>query len=122
VNPAASATLETLRKLRIRLGVVSDNTAFWYRKQAELIGLERHVDPDLVFLSYRFGVQKDLGGGASLFEVALRRIDPTVTLVIDDRAHNVRRAHEYGFQVMRYSMEEEDSLLARMAEGGYIQQ
>jgi FMN phosphatase YigB (HAD superfamily) len=120
VNPAATTILETLRNVGVRLGVVSDNTSFWYRKQAELIALERYLDPDLVFLSYLFGVHKHAGRGANLFDVASHRLDPRVTLVIDDRADNLRRAHEYRFQVMKYSMDEESSLLTRMAQGGYL--
>lgn len=107
-NREADALLASLAERHVRVGVVSDNTTFWYEKQARLIGLDRFVDSSLLFLSFRLGVTK--GDVPGLFEIAAASVDPDVALVVDDREECVRRARMLGFEARHYSLEWNRSL------------
>lgn len=104
-NQQAHQILETAMNEGLRIGITSDNTSFWFPKQARLIDLEKYTDQDIVFLSYRLGLHKDLEQGG-LFDVAANAVDPSNTLVVDDRAKNVRRAVKHGFRAHLYSIHE----------------
>ncbi len=80
-----------------RAGVITDNTAFWYPRQRDALGLDRIIDPELEFVSFRAGVRKRDRPG--LFDVAAERCDPARTVVIDDRWRNLDRASALGFHV-----------------------
>jgi FMN phosphatase YigB (HAD superfamily) len=109
-NPEASDVLHSLVDAELRVGVVSDNTTFWYDKQARITGLDRVADPDLLFLSFRFGVTKEAVPG--LLEIAATSVAPNATLVVDDRTDHVDRARELRFHAVRYSPDWSDSLSA----------
>jgi len=99
-NPRAFDILDRTRSRKIQIGVVSDNTAFWYGKQAQCLNLDNYLAPQLLFLSYLFHQNKDAG----LFGIAATRVEPTVTLVVDDKQRNIERAQGYGFHAHRYSL------------------
>ncbi|WP_159031078.1 HAD family hydrolase [Streptomyces acidiscabies] len=101
VNPSAETMLSTAAPGR-RVGIVSNNTTFWYAKQSGRLRLDKWIDPDLVFLSCREGVSKGTPG-EGLFERAATRVDPATTLVIEDRPRNVARAGSAGFRTLTYS-------------------
>lgn len=104
-NQQAHQVLETAKSKGFRIGIISDNTSFWFPKQARLIDLGKYADQSIVFLSYRLGLHKDLERGG-LFDVAASVIDPSSTLVVDDRAKNVCQAVQHGFRARLYSMYE----------------
>ncbi|HEV2376348.1 MAG TPA: hypothetical protein VGS19_29780 [Streptosporangiaceae bacterium] len=101
-NPAARQAVQLVGQGGARWGFISDNTAFWFRKQMNLLGLGgRRAELD--FLSFNEGASK-AGTSPSLFEIAAARVTPGRTLVIDDQPLNVTRAHGLGFQAAVYSM------------------
>jgi len=100
-NPESSALVRALEERRARIGVLSNNTAFWYPKQARLAGIEHAVDPELVFLSFRARVTKEDVPG--LFEVAANRVPAlAATVVVDDQLELVRQARRVGFRAIHY--------------------
>ncbi|GAV40789.1 hypothetical protein Saa2_03684 [Streptomyces acidiscabies] len=101
VNPSAETMLSTAAPGH-RVGIVSNNTTFWYAKQSGRLRLDKWIDPDLVFLSCREGVSKGTPG-EGLFERAATQVDPATTLVIEDRPRNVARAGSAGFRTLTYS-------------------
>lgn len=101
-NPDAAALLRLAAARYRRIGLVSDNTAFWYPWQAAELRLDDVLDPGLVFLSYLRGVSKSDRPG--LYEAVADHVRPRRTLVIDDRGHNLERARALGFRTARYAM------------------
>lgn len=101
-NPDAHELLGTWRASGLRLGIISDNTSFWYPRQAALVGLEAFIEPELVFLSYEHGATKSDDPG--LLDVAARSVDPSRTVVVDDRQHNIDSARRRGYAAVRYAM------------------
>ncbi|MFM9443405.1 HAD family hydrolase [Streptomyces acidiscabies] len=99
-NPAAETLLTAAGDQRV--GIISNNTTFWYAKQAARLRLDKWIDPALVFLSCREGVSKGTPG-EGLFERAARRLDPATTLVVEDRPRNLSRAGAAGFRTVAYS-------------------
>lgn len=112
-NHDARPVLDMLRASGIHIGVVSDTTSFWYPKEARLLELESYADARLLFLSFVFGVDKKQETGG-LFECAATVLDPSTTLVVDDRAVNLDRARSVGFHAVKYRMEEEGIHLAEV--------
>ena len=104
LRPSAdAAALLRLAAVRYeRIGLVSDNTAFWYSWQAAELKLDDVLDPGLVYLSYLHGTSKSDRPG--LYATAAERVRPHRTLVIDDRAHNLERANALGFRTSCYAM------------------
>jgi FMN phosphatase YigB (HAD superfamily) len=102
-NPLAAEILDDLHRRGARIGLMTDNTSFWFPKQSALIGFDEVLDEKLILLSYEQGVSKSDRPG--LMEVAAERSTPASTLVVDDREHNLALARELGFQVLGYSME-----------------
>ncbi|HEX2087255.1 MAG TPA: hypothetical protein VHF89_16350 [Solirubrobacteraceae bacterium] len=102
-GPYAERILREVAARSVRIGVISNNTCFWYPRQERLLGLDRYVDPDLVFLSCRVGVAKD-SEPRGLFAVAADALEPPTTLVVDDKDKNVTRARACGFRAVRYEM------------------
>lgn len=89
---------------RRRIGIVSNNTTFWYARQSAALDLPRFVDPGLVFLSCTEGVSK--GTRPGLLEIAAARTDPGRTLVVEDRPAHIRRAAGLGFETLQFSLAE----------------
>ncbi|HEX2680243.1 MAG TPA: hypothetical protein VHQ03_03035 [Candidatus Dormibacteraeota bacterium] len=108
-NPFAFDILERARRQIGRIGVVSENTSFWYPIQARLLSLEQYVDQELVFLSFELQLNKD-----GLLNVATSRVNPALTLVVEDRPHNVEFARRHGFQVFRYESDDADRSFASL--------
>ncbi len=114
-NPEATKLLTALAARGIRVGAVSDNTAFWYERQARIAGLDRSADRALLFLSFQLGVTKDDVPG--LFEIAADAVPSASALVVDDRVENVARARALGFHAIRYPPNWKHSLSAAVMEG-----
>lgn len=104
-NPVAEQLLTAAAGSGRRLGVASNNTAFWFAKQWEVLGLARYVHPMFVFVSHQHGVEKNaLGRG--LLDIAAEHVDPSRALLVDDRHENLERAARIGFRTLRYAMDE----------------
>lgn len=102
-NPAAGELLAAASADGARpVGIASNNTSFWYAKQARRLDLDRWVDPGLVFLSCRLGVSKN-SPGRGLLEVAAEHTRPRSTLIVEDRAANLARARTLGFRTFAYT-------------------
>lgn len=102
-NPVAGRLLAAASADGTRpVGIASNNTSFWYAKQAERLDLARWIDPELVFLSCWLGVTKS-SPGRGLLEVAAEHTRPRSTLVVEDRAANLARARELGFRTYAYA-------------------
>lgn len=96
----AAPLLDGLADAVDRLGIVSDNTSFWFDKQDQMLGLaRRQIDP--LLLSFRSGLRKS-DRPRGLYDVAAEMCDPAMTLVVDDRDRNVERAREAGFHVLKF--------------------
>ncbi|AZM53132.1 hypothetical protein DMA15_11450 [Streptomyces sp. WAC 01529] len=104
-NPSADLMLKTAQDAENRIGIISNNTSFWFAKQWNWLGLGDYIDPDLVFVSHTLGVSKSTPG-TGLFECAARVVRPRDSVVVEDRQENVRRAAEVGFRTYRYSLSE----------------
>ena len=100
VNPHARAVLRMLRAKGIKIGIASNNTAFWFPKQAAQVKLSRYADPDLIFASHLQGREK--GDEKGLLELVARKVNPATTLFIDDRQGNLERAKRLGFYTLSY--------------------
>jgi FMN phosphatase YigB (HAD superfamily) len=107
-DPSAGAALKSLDKREIRWTFISDNTSFWYSKQLGLLGGQPPSWP--AYLSFERGVSKT-SQAVGLFELAASELDPEMTTVVDDRAHNLARAVSCGFRAVSYSMGGVRSLL-----------
>ena len=112
INPESRDVLEYVKARGVRIGVISNNTAFWFPRQDAEIHISSYADKELIFLSHEHGRSKSGG----LFDVAIEKlqtlaIDPGGVLVIDDRAGNVARAKDAGFQALHYSHRDGGSLL-----------
>ncbi|MBL8031818.1 MAG: hypothetical protein JNK33_05880, partial [Candidatus Doudnabacteria bacterium] len=83
-NPYLLTFLTQLKKYRMRIGITSNNTSFWYPKQVNEQILSDFIDPSLIFLSQELGASKVIGK-PDLYELAARTTIPSQTLVIDDR-------------------------------------
>jgi beta-phosphoglucomutase-like phosphatase (HAD superfamily) len=101
-NPFARQVVQLVERSGISWGFISDNTAFWFRKQMRLIGIEGHP-AELDFVSFNDGASKT-STTPGLFEIAAGRVIPRQTLVIDDQQRNVSCAHHLGFRAALYSM------------------
>jgi FMN phosphatase YigB (HAD superfamily) len=102
-NTGVAPLVRALKARSVAVGVISNNTSFWYPKQTAIAGLSDLLDPPLVFLSCDYGAMKN-GAVLNLFDVAARHTDPPRTLVVDDRDHNVNAAQARGFEAVRYDM------------------
>lgn len=91
--------LDALHVVDCQLGVVSNNTAFWFPRQQQALNLR--VDPDLMWLSHEHQVEKR-DGLFSLAAAAMstRGIDVADVTVVDDRVANVARAQQVGFTAL----------------------
>lgn len=102
-NPAAGELLAAASADGARpVGIASNNTSFWYVKQAQRLDLARWVDPELVFLSCRLGLTKS-SPGRGLLDVAAEHTPPRSTLIVEDRAANLDRARALGFRTFAYA-------------------
>lgn len=102
-NPVAGELLAAASGGGVRsVGIASNNTTFWYAKQAERLGLARWVDPGLVFLSCRLGVTKGTPG-RGLLDVVAEYTRPSATLLVEDRSANLDRARSLGFRTVPYA-------------------
>jgi FMN phosphatase YigB (HAD superfamily) len=98
-SPIAPTLLSFLAARGTTTGIISDNVSFWYERQAALLELDRYISPERVYLSYMYHRNKKAEN--SLFEIAAQSVSAQTTLVIDDRPHNVERAHAFGFAAVR---------------------
>lgn len=101
-HPEADRILTAAAASGRRIGIVSNNTTFWYAKQSAALDLPRFVDPGLVFLSCTAGVSK--GTRPGLLETAAAATDPGRTLVVEDRPAHLRRAAGLGFETLEFSL------------------
>jgi len=111
-NPRAHDILEHARRI-MHIGIISDNTTFWYKRQADDLKLQDFVEPDLVFLSCRLGVSKETADDG-LFAVAATRVKAQTALVVDNDSAHAERAERLGFQAIRYAMGDGDEGFHRL--------
>jgi FMN phosphatase YigB (HAD superfamily) len=110
VHPAATQTLRALNGAHVQIGVITNNTTFWFERQLDLLPTLREVsDRSRWFVSCDVGTTKRERPG--LFGVAARHVDPNNTLVIDDRPTSIEAAREFGFIACRRALEEEGDLI-----------
>jgi FMN phosphatase YigB (HAD superfamily) len=102
VNPEATQVIATLRSQNTRVGLISNNTAFFYPMQQQALGIDKLIDPHLIFLSHDVGKSK----GSGLFEHAARWVTASETLVVDDRLNNIERSQQVGFHALYYHMDQ----------------
>ena len=97
-NSQAEDVFKILKELSFRIGIASNNTAFWYDKYSSMLNLDKYVDSELVFVSHIFGNRKTDG---MLHHIA-ESVNPSETLFIDDREYNLTIAKELGFHTEYY--------------------
>jgi FMN phosphatase YigB (HAD superfamily) len=101
-NPHILSACTKLRENGIRIGIISNNTSFWYCKQVLQSGIAAFLSEEFVFLSCDYGVEK-CGAEWDLFSYAADKVTPQETLIIDDRIRNVERAKALGFKAINYT-------------------
>ena len=99
-NPQAKEAITLIKDKGLKVGIISNNSSFWYDKQVILLELQKYSDPSLIFLSHQYGAVKARG----LLKYAAEKLNPKQTLIIDDRPHNIKIAKELGFNTALYSM------------------
>ena len=109
-NPKARESVLKAKDLGLRTGIISNNTSFWFPKQAKLADIEDLIDPEIKFLSFCFGVQKNTPK-KGLFNIAAKVVDPGQTYIVDNNVDNIRTAKELGFHGIHYSMHNKDRSL-----------
>jgi FMN phosphatase YigB (HAD superfamily) len=103
VNPAANQILSAVVAKGLSVGIISDNTSFWYERQNDALELSRFVSPELQYLSFRVGLSK-LSADKDLFDFAAQFVVPHSTLVVDDRSENLMKARSKGFEILPYQV------------------
>lgn len=106
IDPEAKSVFSELHNQQIQIGIISNNTAFFYPMQIRALDLDKFINSELVFLSHQAGMTKETG----LFEIAVAKVVPANTLVVDDREGNIERAKMLGFHGLVYSMNSRASL------------
>ena len=107
INPEFTTVFKMLKNLNIAIGVISNSLDFLYKELSSALSLANYVDQNLFFLSHQRGVLKSNG----LFELAAKQLEPSSTLIIEDRAKNAAYARKLGFKVADYSLDSGKSLL-----------
>lgn len=97
-NSQAENVFKMLKELSFRIGIASNNTAFWYDKYSSMLNLDKYVDSELVFVSHTFGKRKTAG----LLHHIAESVNPNETLFIDDQEYNLIMAKELGFHTEYY--------------------
>jgi len=89
--------LSTLVSQNITLAVCSDNTEFWFSRQAQKIGLYKYVPSRNIILSCRIGASKS-SPRFEMFEEVTKAVgvDRTECVFIDDRTEPIIQATQYG--------------------------
>lgn len=114
VNHAASSIMPALREAGVRIGIVSDNTAFWYPRQMAMLKIQDFVDPKLTFLSFERRMKKLEG----LYALAARHVNPAETLVVEDRQLLRDAAARAGFATLGYNFTGQTSLESALTRAG----
>lgn len=104
--PSSDGLLASLISRGLSVGIISDNTRFWYEYQEQELGLG-DLDLHPFLLSFELGIRKK-DHPTGLYDLAKELVDPTITLVVDDRLPNLERAAQLGFR----------TCLARVSPGG----
>ncbi|MGP0100269.1 MAG: hypothetical protein ACLPUT_01420 [Solirubrobacteraceae bacterium] len=99
-NPDAPRLAAGLVAAGARVGVLSNNTSFWWPKQLLLAGTPELGAAGLRFLSCERGVSK--GDDPGLIELAAAQLNPSRPVLVDDRADHLMRAQAIGFGTVRY--------------------
>jgi FMN phosphatase YigB (HAD superfamily) len=99
-NPDAPRLVAGLVAAGARVGVLSNNTSFWWPKQLRLAGTPDLGAPDLRFLSCEQGVSK--GDHPGLIELSAARLGPSQCFLVDDRENHLIRAEAVGFGTLHY--------------------
>ena len=89
--------LSTLISQNITLAICSNNTEFWFNRQAEKIGLQKYVSTRNIILSCRIGVSKS-SPRFEMFEEATKAVgvNKKECVFIDDRIESIIQATQYG--------------------------
>jgi len=89
--------LSTLISQNITLAICSNNTEFWFSRQAQKIDLYKYVPSRNIILSCRIGASKS-SPRFEMFEEVTKAIgiDRTECTFIDDRSESIIQATQYG--------------------------
>jgi HAD superfamily hydrolase (TIGR01509 family) len=95
--PGMLELLERLRSSGLKLGICSNNTEFWFRRQQRALDLYRFFRAENVILSSRVGAPK-MSPDFSMFKAAVRSLDVDASdcLLIDDREETVIHGVDFG--------------------------
>ena len=89
-----------LRSTAAHLGLISDNTSFWYEKQARALALDS-AELLVRFVSCELGATKRTRP-QGLYDIAAAVLDGSRVVVVDDRLHNVERATQAGLGAVHF--------------------
>jgi len=89
--------IQSLKTRGIGLGICSNNTEFWFRRQFSKLDLFSHFAAESVILSCRIGVAKT-SPGFEMFRAATNslNLDKSECIFIDDRVDNVEYSLRFG--------------------------
>lgn len=96
--PGMIDLLSYLNSQKISIILCSDNTEFWFERQAEKLGIQKFVPNEYIFLSNRIGKNKK-DPSFEIFKKLSKKlpIHNSQFLFIDDRKKNVEIAIQFGF-------------------------
>ena len=86
--------MKRLQAKGVNLAICSNNTEFWFTRQARKLDLKRFFPEDKIFLSCRVGYTKK---NREMFETVVKGIDVdgSKCIFVDDRVSNIQRAHQW---------------------------
>ena len=86
--------LERLQSQNVTLAICSNNTEFWFTRQARKLNLKQFFAEDKTFLSCRVGYTKK---DREMFEAVVKGLDAdgSKCIFVDDRVSNIQRAYEW---------------------------
>ncbi|MFJ9040198.1 HAD family hydrolase [Streptomyces sp. NPDC102406] len=101
-SPWAQDLIESAAATGADLGIASNNTSFWYARQATALDLDKWIDPALVYVSHDLGVTKGTPG-RGLLDIAAEALAGRRTGLVEDREANLRRAAALGLRPLPYA-------------------
>lgn len=101
IEPVEGMTsiIEKLKSKGLGLAICSNNSEFWFRRQANKLDLYRFFSPGKIILSCRIGVSK-LSPNCEMFRAVTDALglDDASCLFIDDNRINIERARQCGIK------------------------
>jgi FMN phosphatase YigB (HAD superfamily) len=89
--------LRNLYSKDIELAIISNNTEFWFNRQANILDLEKYVPPEKTILSCRIGKPKS-SSNFEMYDAVISSLNAKKEecVFIDDRIESISKSNKYG--------------------------